>query len=308
MQTVQENVPLAPLTTFEIGGAARYLVDVRSEGECMEAIRWAKERGVAFVVLAGGSNVLIPDGGLDALVIRLKGDLYGCEGGSVDAWAGTNILALIRSVGRQGWGGWEKLSGIPGTIGGAVRGNAGAFGSEIKDFISKVRALNTATGEAREFSRAECDFSYRSSFFKQHPEWLITRAYAALSAVDPLENARTTEETIAERERRHLQNVRAAGSYFMNPVAPPEVVEMFEKEKGVRSRESRVPAGWLIEKAGLKGHRVGGAVASLQHPNYIVNEGSATAHDVANLAQVIKLEVFLQFSIELHEEAAILRV
>ncbi|HVU75447.1 MAG TPA: UDP-N-acetylmuramate dehydrogenase [Candidatus Paceibacterota bacterium] len=308
MQEVQENVPLAPLTTFGIGGNARYLVDVRSEGECKEAIQWASDKGLKFVVFSGGSNVLIPDGGLNALVIRLKGDLYGVENGMVDAWAGTHLLTLIRSVGKQSLGGWEKLAGIPGNIGGAVRGNAGAFGSEMKDFVVKVRALNTNTQEVKEFSNEECVFSYRHSFFKDHPEWLITRAYIKLSGVAPEENEKLIEETIAERERRHLQNVKAAGSYFMNPVAPQEVIEQFEQEKGVKSREGRVPAGWLIEKAGLKGHRVGGAIASEQHPNYIVNTGDATAHDVANLAQVIKLEVFLKFNIELQEEAAILRL
>jgi UDP-N-acetylmuramate dehydrogenase len=228
MQTIQENVPLAPLTTFGIGGNARYLVDVRSEEECREAIHWAKEKGVPFIIFSGGSNVLVPDGGLNALVIRLKGDLYGCdEKGLVDAWAGTNLLTLIRSAGRQGWGGWEKLAGIPGNVGGAVRGNAGAFGSEIKDFIAKVRAFNTQTGESKDFANADCGFSYRRSYFKDHPEWLITRAELTLGAVDPLESTRAIEETIQERERRHLQNVMAAGSYFMNPVAPKEVVEMF---------------------------------------------------------------------------------
>jgi UDP-N-acetylmuramate dehydrogenase len=218
------------------------------------------------------------------------------------------LLGLITAAGAQSLGGWEKLSGIPGTVGGAVRGNAGAFGSEIKDFAVTVRALNSATGETREFTDQECDFSYRHSYFKEHPEWVITRVRLKLRPTDVAANSKAIEETIAERERRHLQNVKAAGSYFMNPVAPKEVVEMFEKEKGVKSREGRVPAGWLIEKAGLKGHRVGGAIASEQHPNYLVNENNASAHDVANLAQAIKLEVFLKFNIELQEEAAILRL
>ncbi len=306
MQAVQEQVPLSSLTTFGIGGPTRYLVDVRSEQECIDALQWAKERSLRFYILSGGSNILAPDGGLDGLVIRLRGDLFAADEGVVDAWAGTNLLELIRDMGRQGQGGWEKLSGIPGSVGGAARGNAGAFGSEIKDFTTKVRALHVQTGEIREFTAAECDFSYRHSFFKDHPEWLILRVHLQLEPVDQLESVKRIEETIQERERRHLQNVRAAGSYFMNPVAPQEVVAMFEQEKQVKSRESRVPAGWLIEKAGLKGYRVGDAIASLQHPNYIVNEGNATAHDVKNVAQVIKLEVFTQFGIELQEEAAVL--
>jgi UDP-N-acetylmuramate dehydrogenase len=306
MQEVRENVPLAPLTTFQIGGAAKYFVDVRSESDIKEAIQWAKTRDLNFVILGGCSNVLVPDEGLDALVIHFVGNLNSIKDGLVDTWAGSNLLVLLQTAAAQGWGGWEKLAGIPGTIGGAVRGNAGAFGSEIKDFATKVRALNSQTGETKEFSNAESDFSYRHSFFKDHPEWIITRAVLQLQKIEPTESTKLAEETIAEREKRHLQNVKAAGSFFMNPVAPANIVEMFEREKNVTSRESRVPAGWLIEKAGMKGATVGGAIASLQHPNYIVNQGSATAVDVRALAEEVKTKVRKEFSVDLHEEAAIL--
>ncbi|MEK7133966.1 MAG: UDP-N-acetylmuramate dehydrogenase [Patescibacteria group bacterium] len=303
---LQENVPLAPLTTFEIGGTARYFVDVATDDEMREALAWAHEKGVKFVVLAGGSNVLIPDQGLNALVVRVSSKHFSFVGEELDADAGCNLLELIREAGKRGLGGWEKLAGIPGTLGGAVRGNAGAFGPEIKDFVHKVRAINMNTGKTQEFVNAECGFKYRDSFFKQHPKWLITRAYLHLQKADPAESAKLAEETIAEREKRHLQNVRAAGSYFMNPQASPEIVAMFEQEKHVKSREGRVPAGWLIEKAGMKGATVGGAIASLQHPNYIVNQGGATAKDVETLAQNVKIAVMSQFGVDLHEEAAIL--
>jgi len=304
--TVQENVPLAPFTTFEIGGPARYLVDVRTESDIREAIAWANEKGIRFIILGGGSNVLVPDEGLDALVIRIVGNLCSLAEGVVDTWAGTNLLFLIQVLGKQGWGGWEKLAGIPGTIGGAVRGNAGAFGPEIKDFVTRVRALNGESGEMRDFTNVECDFSYRHSFFKDHPEWIITRVFIRLEKSEAAESAKLAEETIAEREKRHLQNVRAAGSFFMNPKASPEIVAMFEVEKQVKSREERVPAGWLIEKAGMKGATVGGAIASLQHPNYIVNQGTATAENVKQLAQEVKEAVKSQFGVELSEEAAII--
>ena len=304
MQGVKENVSLAPLTTFEIGGRAAYLVDVRAESEIREAITWAKNKDLPFVVMGGGSNVLVPDEGVDALVVRLRGDLFSISNSEVSAWAGTNLLAAMRALSAQGWGGWEKLAGIPGTIGGAARGNAGAFGPEIKDFVTRVRALNGGTGEMRDFTNAECDFSYRHSFFKNTPEWIITRVFIRLEKMDAAESARLAEETIAEREKRHLQNVKAAGSFFMNPKAPAEIVTMFEQEKQVQSREGRVPAGWLIEKAGMKGAIVGGAIASLQHPNYIVNQGNATAQNVRQLAEEVKEAVKSQFGVELHEEAA----
>jgi UDP-N-acetylmuramate dehydrogenase len=303
---IKKNVPLAPLTTFEIGGEAKRLVDVRNDGELMDALRWADANSVSVVLIAGGSNVLIPDTGIDALVIRMNGTERKFEGTSVTAHAGCSLLDLINEASSLGLGGWEKLAGIPGSIGGAVRGNAGAFGPEIKDFVREVHTINKETREQRLFGKEHCEFGYRSSYFKHHPEWIITHVTLDLQEADIELSQKLIADTIAEREKRHLQNVNAAGSFFMNPVAPPEIVALFEHEKGVKARENRVPAGWLIEKAGMKGHVVGGAIASLQHPNYIVNQGNATSQDVRNLAAAIKQEVFNRFGIELQEEAALL--
>ena len=302
--SIQENVPLAPLTTFKIGGSAKYLTTVRIDGEIEEALAWAREHRVPFTILAGGSNVLIPDDGLRALVIRIESNLISFNGRELAADAGCNLLALIRSATSKGLGGWEKLSGIPGTIGGAVRGNAGAFGSEIKDIVIKVKALDTESGETREFTNSSCQFSYRQSFFKKNPKWIILRAHIKLNLVEPNESEKLIYETIDERERRHLQNVQAAGSFFMNPIASKKVQELFEREKGQSARGDRVPAGWLIEKVGLKGATEGGAIASLQHPNYIVNTGSATATDVRQLAERIKKAIMDEYGILLEEEAA----
>ena len=303
---IQEHVPLAPLTTFEIGGDARYFVDIRNDGDLMDALRWADANHQRIVILSGGSNVLVPDTGLDALVMRIVGTAHTFDGFSLTAHAGCNLLSLIQESSTHGLGGWEKLAGIPGSLGGAVRGNAGAFGPEIKDFVREVKAINRETRDWRTFNADTCEFAYRNSFFKRNPEWIITSVTLDLEEADPQLSAVLARDTIAEREKRHLQNVRAAGSFFMNPVAQKELVAIFEAEKGVQSRENRVPAGWLIEQAGMKGHVVGGAIASLQHPNYIVNNGGATAQDVRNLAAAIKMEVQNRFGIELHKEAALL--
>src|SRR3990167_7854358 len=306
MMDVRENVPLAPLTTFKIGGPARYFVDVHNEEEMKAALAWARERGTRCVVLAGKSNILVPDEGLNALVISIASETFSFAGTELAADAGCNLLSLIRAAGEKSLGGWEKLAGIPGTIGGAVRGNAGAFGPEIKDFVTKGCAFDADTGEMREFENVACNFSSRHSFFKDDPKWIITRAYSELARAEPVASARETENTITERERRHIQNVQAAGSYFMNPVASEEARNMFEEEKGGRAREGRVPAGWLIEKAGMKGARVGDAVASEQHPNYIKNDGKATARDVLALARQIKDAVKDKFGVEMREEAVVL--
>jgi UDP-N-acetylmuramate dehydrogenase len=303
---IQENVPLAPLTTFKIGGPARYFVNVSNEEDIQEALAYAGARHLPFVVLAGKSNVLVPDEGLDALVIHIQGGKAQWQNETLLADAGCNLLSLIREAAARSRGGWEKLAGIPGTIGGAVRGNAGAFGPEIKDFVTKAHALNMKTGELKEFQNADCDFSYRHSFFKKNPDWVIVRVWLKLQEMESEKAKTLIKETIAEREKRHIQNVQAAGSFFVNPLSPKEVQELFEKEKGMKSREGRVPAGWLIEKAGMKGARVGDAVASEQHPNYLKNDGKATAVEVKELAKKIKDAVRMKFGIELHEEAVVL--
>ena len=310
MLKIKSQVPLAPLTTFEIGGEARYMAEVKNEAEIRDAIEWAKEHGVPFRILAGGSNVLAPDDGFDGLVIRIVSAMGAMVPiapmeGVFMVDAGCGLLALIREAATAGWGGWEKMAGIPGTIGGAARGNAGAFGTEIKDVAERVDAFSIETGEARSFTAGECAFAYRQSFFKQHPEWIITKVVVQLKPVVPGESIQLIEDTIVEREKRHLQNVRAAGSFFMNPVAPTEVVAAFEAERRVQSREGRVPAGWLIEKAGMKGFAVGGASASMQHPNYIVSDGTATEADVRAVATAVIAGVKEKFGIELREEAVV---
>lgn len=304
---IRENVPLAPYTTFQIGGPARYFCEASGEAGVREALGWAREKGVPFFLIAGGSNLLVPDAGLDGLVIRMIGERFSIIdlGGqsSLEAQAGCNLLTLIRAAAEQGLGGWEKLSGIPGTIGGAVRGNAGAFGPEIKDFVTWARAINTKTEDVHEFSNAECEFDYRMSYFKKNPEWIILDVHINLRGDA---SKVLIDETIREREKRHIQNVKAAGSYFMNPVAPLKIVSMFEEEKGVTSRGGRVPAGWLIEKTGMKGAQLGGAQVSPQQANYIINaSGSATAEEVRELAQKVKDEVRRQFDVVLMEEAVV---
>ncbi len=302
MIEIQEHVPLAPLTTFRIGGAARYFAKAASEKELRAALAWAQERSVPSFILAGGSNVLFSDRGFDGLVIHMQMNSYRMDGPHVHADAGAVLLEVITAAAEQSLGGWEHMAGIPGTVGGAVRGNAGAFGTEVKDVLHSVRALNTQTHTVQTFSAEDCAFAYRQSIFKGDTPWIILSATFALTPGDAETIRATITQTIEEREKRHLQNVRAAGSFFMNPVAPPEVVERFERDKGVRSRGGRVPAGWLIEEAEMKGYRIGGAQSSPQHPNYIINTGDATAEDVITLASMIKMRVRDRLGVQLREE------
>lgn len=320
---IKENIKLAPYTTFGIGGEARYFAEVSGEDELREALAFAADKKLKFFILAGGSNVLFADEGFDGLVIRMvaeEGDKkVAIYRNKVIASAGASLAEVIRDSAEMGLSGWESMCGIPGSVGGAVRGNAGAFGTEVKDVLSKIRAVNIQTGEVRDFNNAECEFAYRTSYFKQHPEWLVLTAVFNLVVQPSSEGSNPSQddalsapsakcdEIVAERQKRHLQNVACAGSFFKNPVCTeyPEAIKMFEADKGVECRGGRVPAGWLIEQCGLKGTEVGGALCSQQQSNYIVNTGGATQKDVLELREIIKSKVKEKFGIELEEEVTI---
>lgn len=304
---IHEHMPLAPLSTFRIGGPARWLVSVGSTEELKRALRFAQAQEVSYTLLAGGSNVLIADAGVPGIVIHLENGRFRIAGEYVYVEAGVPLEGLIREMANRGLGGFESLVGIPGSVGGAVRGNAGAFGTEIKDVVTEVRALDTRTGTFFDFCNNACEFSYRDSVFKHEPQWIITHVVLKLHKMDTGTLERTIATTITERERRHLQRVRAAGSFFKNPQAPPAVRALFEYEKQTRCVGRRVPAGWLIEKVGAKGASVGGALASEQHPNYLLNNtGDATANDVLELARQIHEKVLERYNISLEPEVSFL--
>lgn len=302
---LKENIPLAPLTTFGIGGNARYYIRCSTVAELIEALEYCNKETLEIAILSGGSNVLISDEGFSGCIIHVL--LQGSQrlGNVVTAEAGIPLLQCIQRCHSYTLGGWEKLSGIPGNIGGALRGNVGAFGCEIQDYCTSVRALHSKTLEERVFTSSECEFSYRSSFFKDNPEWIIVSGTFLLKSVS--ESAREESiATIEERERRHLQNIPCAGSYFMNPVVPEWVKELFESEKQTHAREGRVPAGWLIDKAGVKGYAHGGAMSSTMHANYLVNAGGATAKDVREVARVIRDAVRDKYIVNLQEEPTLI--
>lgn len=302
MPSILENVPLAPYTTFKIGGQARFFITVTSEAELVLALDYAQNHSLPFHILAGGSNTLVADEGYNGLVIHIDLQQKVSFGSTRTLGAGRVLWDEIRAASSEGLGGWESLAGIPGSIGGAIRGNAGAFGVEMKDVVTTVIALHTETRERRIFTNAECEFDYRDSFFKQNPAWVVLSCDVDLRELPVVDSVAKADETVREREKRHLQNVACAGSFFMNPVAPQWVVDQFEEEKKAVSRAGRVPAGWLIEKVGMKGEKEGGAQASPMHPNYLMNTGTATARDVLTLAERIRTKIANDYMTHMFEE------
>ncbi|QQS15800.1 MAG: UDP-N-acetylmuramate dehydrogenase [Candidatus Moraniibacteriota bacterium] len=305
MMTPQEYVDLHPLTTFRVGGKARYFVEAKTEEDICEALRWAKDRSTKVFVLGGGSNVLFSDSGWDGLVIKIElCDLADMGEGRLRVGAGTLLHSAVECAKDHGYGGIERLAGIPGTIGGAVRGNAGAFGAETASAVTSVRALDRETFRVREYSREECEFSYRMSIFKKHPELVVLSAVLSLApGQSPDDLEKTMRETIATRETKHPQRLLCAGSFFMNPVVSDASLRReFELDTGMPVKDDKLPAGWVIDHVGLRGKEVGGAKVSDIHPNYIINTGTATAESILILTSIIKQKVRTEANVRLREE------
>lgn len=306
---VQENVSLAPYTTFKLGGVARYFIEAARPDDLGAALDYAETRGIPFFILAGGSNVLVSDSGFNGLVIKIGFDQLTVNTAekSVTAEAGCVLMDAIREVATVGLAGMESMYGIPGTVGGAVRGNAGAFGTEVQDALLQATALNTQTREVRDFTNEECMFAYRNSFFKKNSEWVLLSATFTLQQEETSGAARAVaDETLALRNERQIQDIQSAGSFFVNPTVHEGIRTAFEEEKGVAAKENRVPAGWLIEKSGNKGICESGVCTGERSANYIINVQAESAQAVHDLSQKVRNGVADMFGVELKEEVTLL--
>ncbi len=303
----KHNVTLAPYTTFKIGGRALLFVEVSGPMELAEAMETASREGLPVFILGGGSNILFSDKGFDGLVIRIiDGGMSVKPEGRIIAGAGIPLQDILRTAAENGLTGLETLAGIPGSFGGAIRGNAGAFGNDIGSHIVSVKTFDQKTGMIKEWRSKDCCFGYRKSFFKGHPETIILSAVIGLAADGVVVDMnRIMKETVAKREEKHSQTALCAGSFFMNPVVENKKLQKeFEAEARAACRDGKIPAGWLIDHVGLRGKTIGGAMVSEEHPNYIVNTGNAKAEDVVILSSLIKTRVRDELGVILSEEVS----
>ena len=299
---VRANVPLANHTTFRIGGPAKYFFVAKTAEDTEKATRAAGELGLRFFLLAGGSNVLVADKGFGGLVIKMQNAGYQITKTRVRAEAGVAVATLVRQTGQRGLSGFEWAGGLPGTIGGAVRGNAGAFGGEIKDIVASVTALDEK-GSKKVFAKEQCQFGYRNSLFKQKG-YVVLSAEFLLSRAQKKDIQAVAKEHVSYRRERHPLEYPNAGSVFKNcdvQAVPPSVREEFA-EAIKHDPFPVIPTAAILAKAGLGGMRVGGAQVSQKHPNYIVNRGNATCEDVRLLIEKIKKQIQRKFHVALEEE------
>jgi UDP-N-acetylmuramate dehydrogenase len=288
---IERNAPLASLTTFGVGGPADWLLDVRSIEELVAIIRLARDHDVPVTVLGGGSNVVIADDGLRGVVLRLR--LQGISAPSPDrvrAEAGVTINGLVRWTVGHGLAGIEKWAGTPGTVGGAIHGNAHFGGVNISELVLQVM-LVAETGDMRVVQRDEMGFGYDCSRL-QHSREILVWADFAVAPGDTDVLRRTARDSLAFRKRTQPLAMPSAGCLFQNPDAARDVLPA-----GIPAS-----AGALIDRAGLKGARQGDARISPTHANFLVNEGQATAQDIRTLAERARTAVRDQFGVELRDE------
>src|SRR4249919_2281322 len=269
---VRENGPLGPFTTFRVGGPADWLLDVRSSEELATALALAAREGIPLTMLGGGSNVLVADAGVRGLVIRARGgDIRRTGAGSVRADASVTINGLVRWTINQGCAGLEAWAGTPGTVGGAVFGNAHFAGRLVGDLVAEVRVVSR-TGIETNVSRGEMSFGSEGSRLRNTGEILLWAEFAIADG-DPAALRKVARESLAFRKRTQPLDTPSAGCIFRNP------------QPGRDAVPEGIPwsAGALVDRAGLKGATEGGARVSPAHGNFIVNDGGASAADISSL-------------------------
>lgn len=307
---IQEKILLKDYSTFKIGGPAKHFVEVEKIEDLKKAIQWAKENKEKFMILGGGSNLLFSDQGFNGLVIKLQNKKLELKKETeIVCQAGVALNQLVNFSVEKGLTGLEWAAGIPGTVGGAVRGNAGAFGFEMKDIIKEVIYFNLEKLEKEKCNNNECKFDYRESVFKEFDHKVIWEVVFELKKGDKKKIQEEASKIIQQRGEKHpcLMSNGSAGSIFKNPVVGQNIIDNFEKEKGVKCKgeTKQVPAGWLIDMCDLKDMRVGGVKVSEKQANFIVNDQNGTANDVVILISLIKQKVRNTFGVQLEEEIEI---
>ena len=285
---LKKDVALSDYSSFKIGGPARYFVEVNSLDQLVKAVSAVSSGCFPFYLIGGGYNLLFDDAGFDGLIIRNKALAinYLAERGLLEVDSGSDLQQVVRLAVSKGLTGLEFLAGIPGTVGGAIYGNAGAFGQSIGEKVSEVLIFNRER-QLVTLKQSELGFGYRFSNLKKDHQ-IIIKALLTVEPGDKSDIDNRIKDYLEQRSRKHPpRSVACAGSYFKNPVLPDG---------------QRLAAGLLLEKSGARGMQVGGAAVYSGHCNFIINLGGATARDVKELAHRLQEAVHQNFGLWLEEE------
>jgi UDP-N-acetylmuramate dehydrogenase len=292
---VRANEPMSRHTTYKLGGPAEFFFEAKSSDDVAKALAIAEKYGLSFYVFGGGSNMVVSDNGIKGLVIKMTNRNFRIEGAEVIAEAGTPTGLLSLRATEAGLTGFEWAVGLPGTIGGAVRGNGGMFGGEMKDSIKTVRVFHH--GQEKTLTNEECQFVYRGSLFKKYPSYIVIEATLQLAPTTDLEAGKAQlRNHLLEKKAKQPIEFACAGCIFTN--WHPPTSEDFEKfritmknlgyDKIPTTPMGNVPAGWIIDKLGLAGTKIGGLEVSTKHANFFTNDGTGTTDHLIQLIAAIK--------------------
>ena len=291
------SVTLSGLTRFGIGGEARQFI--QTDDECVLMATLRAERG-PWTLIGGGTNIIASDHGFEGLVLRYTGSRIQQTGAAVKVQAGAVLQDLVDYTVAHGLRGLETMTGIPGSVGGAVYGNAGAYGHSIMEFVTRVRFFDGAG--VQEFSNAQCQFRYRDSVFKRHKDWIILAAELELTEGDPKELAAIANGIRKIRDEKYPPTMKCAGSIFKNLILAELPLSVQGVVPASVVREGKVPSAWFLDQVGAKGLKLGGIHVADYHANLIFNAGGGTAQQVLTLIADLKKRVQSRFGFTLEEE------
>lgn len=301
---ISRNEPLSRHTRFGLGGPAALFVDSEDESAFLQALLVARQSGLPHLMIGLGTNLVVADSGYPGIVLRYRGAALTARDTLVTVQAGAALQALVDFTAARGLRGIESMTGIPGNVGAAIYGNAGAYGSSLSDVVEQVRYFD---GDAiRETDKAGCEFRYRDSIFKRNrlrgEPWLVLSAQLRFQPGDAAQLQEKAAGILAVRNRKFPPEMKCAGSIFKNlmlvelpeparAAVPPEVV------KG-----GKVPSAWFLDQVGARGLHDGGIRVADYHANTVYNAGDGTAAQVRTLVAELKRRVFDRYAIPLEEE------
>ena len=284
IQKIIYNEPMKNHTSFKIGGNADLFVSVKTIEELKQALFYAKQKQIPITIIGNGTNILVSDSGIRGIVIKIDIQKFDLkeenEHLEITVGSGNKMMALATQLKNQEISGFEQLSGIPGTIGGAIYMNAGAYGKEMKDIVISTKCMNTE-GEIIELSNKEQKFEYRSSIFN-NKDYIILEAKLKLQKGKKEDIEKQMKEYLNQRKEKQPLEYPSAGSTF-------------KRQEGIITAK-------LIDECGLKGYKIGGAMISEKHAGFIVNTGDATAKDVLELIKYVKDKLYEKYGVEIEEE------
>jgi len=303
---IQENIALKTLSTFKIGGLAKYVVFAESNDDIVAALRFAQEKSLPVGIIGAGCNLLISDDDINGLVIKMNTRNIDVNHTHLFAEAGVSLAALTAFGHKNNLTGLEWAPSVPSSVGGAIRGNAGAFGGETKDRLKQVRVYRN--GQIIDVDATDIGFHYRYSGFKaENNKDIILGGLFELEFGDVAEGQKQVRDNIVRKNQNQPVGVACSGCIFKNyeGTINSSLIDKFPELENFIAK-GIIPSGYLIEKSGLKGMSSGNIQVSDKHANYMINTGDGKFEDVINLIQIVKDKVLQEFGVNIEEEVVYL--